>query len=304
MTKQYAIRTPNNKNFLTIVNGGGMNAAKGVAISTANKVNNPPTVNEIFKLICVDINTNQYALKTSGKYFVSFVDGGGVSGPNSTSSPVHTDETEIGVYGKLTLEPVRSNDGCHRDGLYALVTEKGYYVNAVDGGGISGNQATAKPAVATNATQISENEIFSLQDIVQVDINREDCCVDWHLNPHDKKLYWSGLYKYLIKSINIDFDNPETEKDKAFLINVHLPTGWEFTRTPVVINGVPKTNRQIRRYGLSYKRSRKDLSKLQLCFKYYKDIAMIEQQFQFEAAGSGKPIISTDPGISVKKKEG
>lgn len=121
-----AIQTPNGQNYLTAVNGGGMGAKTDVPIRT-----NSVTVgtNERFRLVLADLENERFALLTAGGYFVTFVNAGGMGGPNTEKCPLHTDATEIRKWELFTLIP-------QTDGWFAIQTPNGKnFLSAVEGGG-------------------------------------------------------------------------------------------------------------------------------------------------------------------------
>jgi hypothetical protein len=146
-----------NGHFLTAVNGGGLgdpfSAPDGVALTTgaarAGRF-------ERFTIVWVDQAAGKFALKTFNNYFVTAVNGGGIAGPNSDKSPVHTDSTAKGPWSefKITLLPYPYRS------LVTIQTPDGqHYLSAVKGGGVGG---TNNEPIRTDATTIGPTEVFRL----------------------------------------------------------------------------------------------------------------------------------------------
>lgn len=129
-----AIMCPNGINTLTCVNAGGLPTGnKEVAISTdATTIGK----NELFTLVCVDIVNSKYALQTAKGNFITFVNSGGIGGPNSSASPLHTDAKWVGPWEKFTLE-------FQKNGKVAIKCPNGKnYLSAINGGGVGGPNTT------------------------------------------------------------------------------------------------------------------------------------------------------------------
>lgn len=96
------------------------------------------------------------ALKTGNNTFLTAVNGGGVGGPNSgpAAAPLHSDATWKGAWETLAVEVV---DASH----VAFKTSSGYYLTAVNNGGIGGPNSAASP-FHTDAKQIGPWEKFKL----------------------------------------------------------------------------------------------------------------------------------------------
>lgn len=151
---QVAIMCPNGINTLTCVNGGGLTAGKrGVAISTdATEIGE----NELFTLVCVDLKDAKYALQTADGNFVTFVNEGGIGGPNTSASPLHTDASWVKSWEKFTLE-------FQDNGKVAIKCPNGKnYLSAVKGGGIGGPNTTP---IHTDATWAKEWETITFEII-------------------------------------------------------------------------------------------------------------------------------------------
>jgi hypothetical protein len=144
-------------NFFTVVNNGGL-ANQNAAIQTYMT-----TVTNFEKFKICNISTSQspgapftFALQTFNGNYVTAVNGGGMGGPNDSSSPIHTDQTAIGGWETLTFEP-------QSDGTYAILTSSGYYLTATNGGGV-GEAANLFP-IHTDATAIGPWETLTLSPI-------------------------------------------------------------------------------------------------------------------------------------------
>jgi hypothetical protein len=146
-----SLRT-NDGHFVTIVNGGGFggpNSGPGVvALHTDAKIAGPW---EQFRLEWLE--GNNLALKTASGNYVTAVNGGGISGSNDASCPVHTDATDpTGTWQQVTLNYDQDTQ------IGTIQTVNGYYLTAVNGGGIGG--ANNVP-IHTDATTIGPWETFS-----------------------------------------------------------------------------------------------------------------------------------------------
>jgi C1A family cysteine protease len=91
-----------NGNTLTIVNGGGLggpNSGPGVCALHSDAIKIGP-----WETFTVEwLNPNTIALKTINGNYVTAVNGGGIGGPNDSSSPIHTDATWVNAWEMLTL---------------------------------------------------------------------------------------------------------------------------------------------------------------------------------------------------------
>lgn len=150
LSGNYLIKTPSGRHYLTAVEGGGMGEGANVPIRTnATAIGS----NEIFRLIPVKRNEGKFALRTAKGNFVTFVDSGGIDGPNPDRSPLHTDATRALAWENFEL--IRQSHD-----KYAIKTPKGYYLTAVDGGGW-GESENEYP-VHTDATSRGAWETFTL----------------------------------------------------------------------------------------------------------------------------------------------
>ncbi len=149
---QIAIYCPNGVNTLTCVSQGGLPAGnKQVAIATdATTIGNY----ELFTLVCVDVVNSKYALQTANGNFVTFVGEGGIGGPNSADSPLHTDASWVRSWEKFTLEFQDS-------GKVAIKCPNGKnYLTAVNGGGVGGPNTTP---IHTDATWVKAWEMITIK---------------------------------------------------------------------------------------------------------------------------------------------
>jgi hypothetical protein len=152
--KQFAIKTNNGKNYVTVVNGGGLDSSfQNAAFATNRRAVGPW---EQFTLVTVDANQKTFALKANDGNFVTAVNAGGIGGPNDATSPLHTDATAIGAWEALTLEK-------QGNGTYALKTPSGFYLTALNAGGF-GEAANKKP-IHTDAKNLGPWETFTFVEI-------------------------------------------------------------------------------------------------------------------------------------------
>jgi hypothetical protein len=166
------IYTANGKNFLSAINGGGLGGPEAgpgtVALHTDSRSANGW---ETFKLILQPGSPAigpgmKFALQTSdGKHYVTAVNGGGVGGTNDAACPIHTDATQAGAWEVFTL---LVNDAVNPPTVQikpfgSPVLTRGYYLTAVDGGGIGG--PGAQP-IHTDAIAIGAWEQFSFAQSV------------------------------------------------------------------------------------------------------------------------------------------
>jgi hypothetical protein len=135
--------------YVTVCDNGGIDLA-GAAIRTNSK-----TVGDHEKFTIKPIGqTNTFSLMTSSGNYVSAVNGGGMGGGDVAHSlPIHTDSTHVSIWEELTIEP-------QDDGTYAILTGNGYYLTAVNGGGV-GSPADLQP-IHTDATAVGPRETFYL----------------------------------------------------------------------------------------------------------------------------------------------
>ena len=198
-----AIITPNGINRLTAVNGGGLAAGKGVAISTnATSIGK----NELFTLVCVDYENSKFALQTDKGNFVTFVKSGGIGGPNSSESPLHTDAKWDGPWEKFKLVFQKGN------GKVAIQTPNGKnYLSVVNGGGVGGPNTTP---IHTDATWAKSWEIFTfklLNEPAQTDPPAETALSfesqnlsepDGSYMNNRTNVGWTGVYQVQLKNVS------------------------------------------------------------------------------------------------------
>lgn len=148
-----AIQTVNG-NYLTVVDNGGLTNTLGFAVAiTANRTTVGP--DEKFTQIPVSTANGTIALRTrNGRNYVTAVGGGGMGGSNLGFYPIHTDATRVGPWETLTIEP-------QSDGTLAFRTSTGFYLSAVNGGGVGDYGSNTMP-IHTDATAIGPWETFTL----------------------------------------------------------------------------------------------------------------------------------------------
>lgn len=153
-TDTVAIRTPNGVNYLTVVNNGGLPPiGRHVAIASYATSVGP---NETFAYVRTGTAHLNFALQCpNGVNYVTAVNGGGMGGPNDGTCPIHTDAAQIGPWETLTLEWLDANKQ-----KVAIKTSSGYYLSAVDGGGIGDDGRNSHP-IHTDASKIGPWETFA-----------------------------------------------------------------------------------------------------------------------------------------------
>lgn len=170
------IVTPNGRNFLTAVNGGGLggpdSGAGLVALHTDAVV---ASTWETFRLILQPGSSldsgMKFALQTSdGAHYLTAVNGGGVGGPNNATCPVHTDQTTPGAWEIFyllvddTVNPPTAKLALFSEGsvLTGGPFLSCHYVTAVNGGGVAGSNTQP---VNTGATAVGADQVFSFTSI-------------------------------------------------------------------------------------------------------------------------------------------
>src|SRR5271165_6364540 len=147
-----AIQTANG-NYLTAVNGGGLGGQDAgpaaVALHTDATAVGPW---ETFTVVWLNSTYTQFALQSSGGNYVTAVNGGGIGGPNDSSSPVHTDTTRIAEWERLTLHFLPNNQ-------VTIKLPNGRFLTAVNGGGMRGPDSAA---IRTDAVGHAAWETFTL----------------------------------------------------------------------------------------------------------------------------------------------
>lgn len=157
------IQTSNGKNYLTAVNGGGLGPNNSVALNTNRTTAQQwETFNLILQPGSPPIGSGmKFALQTSdGKNYLTAINGGGIGGPNDATCPVHTDATTPSSWEFFTLS---INDAVNPATVQIkpfsiLPLTPGYYVTAVNGGGVGG--PNTQP-VHSDATTVGPWELFS-----------------------------------------------------------------------------------------------------------------------------------------------
>ena len=109
---------------------------------------------EKFTIEPVDQDNHLFAIKTHSGNYVTAVGGGGQSGASGTNWAVRSDATSIGPSEALVMQ-------MNEDGTYSFMTPQGYYVTAVNKGGVN----KKGDPMRTNATKIGPAEIFSMQSL-------------------------------------------------------------------------------------------------------------------------------------------
>ena len=136
--------------YVTIVDGGGHGGPTDgpgtVALHTDTTQIGPW---ETFELEWVD--STHCALRTANGNYLTAVNGGGVGGPNDSSSPVHTDAGRRSTWETLTLDFDPKTRNASIRGF------NGQYLSAVNGGGI---HETGRAAFYTDATRRGTTETF------------------------------------------------------------------------------------------------------------------------------------------------
>lgn len=137
-------------NFITVVNNGNLGGNNTALWSTATSVG----PYEKFTIVPIAQNQGTFAIQTASGQLISATNGGGMGGPNDATCPVHTDATAIGSWESLMLEQ-------QDDGTYAIATTGGFYLTAVNGGGL---QDQSQP-IQTCVTVAGPWETFTMQTL-------------------------------------------------------------------------------------------------------------------------------------------
>jgi hypothetical protein len=145
-----AIQVPSG-NYLYAVGGGGLgNPATGPGSTALNTDRTVAQGWETFTL--VQLNSEQFALQTASGNFVTFVNGGGMGGPNDSTSPVHTDATSIDADSTFIITMLPDN-------VHATIqTCDGHYLTANNSGGFGGPNNVP---IHTDATKAQAWEAFT-----------------------------------------------------------------------------------------------------------------------------------------------
>ena len=161
------IITSSGKNYLTAVNAGGLGPNNNVALNTNRTA---AAAWETFNLILQPGSPvigpgMKFALQTSdGNNYLTAINGGGKGGANDATCPVHTDATSAGVWETFTLL-INNNvkpPTIQIKPFFINILAPGYYVTAVNGGGIGAADPENTQPVHTNATVVGAWEVFSL----------------------------------------------------------------------------------------------------------------------------------------------
>jgi len=149
-----------NGHFLTAINGGGLgdpfSAPDGVALSTgATRARRL----ERFQLVWVDRSAGTFALRTVDKHFVTAAGGGGIGGPNSELSPIHTDSKTKGPWDQFRIT-LLYNGEIPLNYVTIQTPDGEHYLSAVNGGGVGGS--TSDAPIRTDATSIGPAEVFRI----------------------------------------------------------------------------------------------------------------------------------------------
>lgn len=136
-SNKYTIKTSNGHNYVTAVHGGGLKAiGPNVALET-NATSVGPNETFTMKVTVGTFGQAQFsvAFLTAGNFYLLGVDGGGIGGPNNGECPIHTDTVTASESGQFEIAIVE-NISPHPK--VSLKTAAGYYVTAVNGGGVGG----------------------------------------------------------------------------------------------------------------------------------------------------------------------
>lgn len=162
-----SILAPNGSNMLTAVFGGGLGPNSEPLNTNRTSANTWETFTLILQPGSPPIGPGmRFALRTSsGSNYLTAVNGGGVSGPNDASCPVHTNATSAGPWEMFTLVV---NDALNPPTVQIMPSGAQpnvgpYYLTAVNGGGVGG--PNTQP-VHTDATIIGPWEQFSFSPAV------------------------------------------------------------------------------------------------------------------------------------------
>lgn len=138
--------------YVTVVNGGGLGGPN--TGSDAVPIHTDATSAgawETFTVVWLDDARKSFALKTVNGNYLTAENSGGIGGPNDSTSPIHTDATEIGSWQKLTIRFLPN-------GKATIQTPSGHYLGAVNGGGMG----RPNDAIVTNRTKLGNWEIFKI----------------------------------------------------------------------------------------------------------------------------------------------
>ena len=158
-----------NAHFVTAANGGGL----GEGSSTLQTDRTIPLSWETFLLLRdLSVNPPRVTLVTESGNYLTANNGGGIGGPNSVASPVHTDATAVGpwelfnIYSTTCASPQQvgamiqwfsANIFLHAAECVNIATSNGDFVTALNGGGYGGGPSDP---FRTNATSPQSWETF------------------------------------------------------------------------------------------------------------------------------------------------
>lgn len=146
-------------NYLTVVDNGGLggpNAEPYIIHTDATTIG----AWEKFTLVPIDPTKDTFALRTASGNYLTAVGGGGQGGPNMNFAPIHTDATQVGDWEQIVLiQQIEQGEE-----TYALATTRGYFITAVNGGGMNGRGSIYDP-LHTDASSIGNWETFTFSQI-------------------------------------------------------------------------------------------------------------------------------------------
>lgn len=146
------LKTYNNKNYVTAVNGGGLGNGANVPISTYETIDNSSF--EHFGVEWVNEATGQLAFITAKGNYVGAINGGGIgAGSNTNNYPLVTNATTMGAYELFKFAKLA-------DGKYKVITANGNLWLATNGGGW-GEAANTYP-IHTDAGRRGGWETFTI----------------------------------------------------------------------------------------------------------------------------------------------
>ena len=149
------IKTPNGRNFVTAVNGGGLGGPEsGPGLVALHTYATSAGIRETFVLVRQPSSQTigpgmTFALQTSQGGYVTAVNGGGIGGPNDATCPVHTDAVNPAGWEQFTLIV----DDTANPPTVQIQTANGNYLTAVNGGGVEIHQAALLQLRCVRATQ-------------------------------------------------------------------------------------------------------------------------------------------------------
>jgi len=158
-----------NGHFITAANGGGLGEG-GSSLQTDRTI---PLSWETFLLLeDLSVFPPRVTLLTESGDYVTANNGGGIGGPNSVASPMHTDATAVGAWEKFNIYPTTcaspqqgnaqiqwmlANIFLHPAECVYIATSSGDFVTALNGGGYGGGPSDP---FRTNAASAQSWETF------------------------------------------------------------------------------------------------------------------------------------------------